>query len=748
MRDLWFKALIGVFLLCVAPLAVQAATVEYTLTVARQTVTIAGQAANKITVNGTLPGPTLRFTEGDEAIIHVVNTMKEETSVHWHGLIVPPLMDGVPGFNHFAAIKPGETFTYRFPIRQAGTYWYHAHTSGQEQDGLYGAMVIAPKAPDPMKVDRDYVIVVSDYSQESPDAILRHLKMSSDYYQFHRRTVGDFAADLAQDGVAKTLKTSEAWGRMRMLQTDLSDVSGYRFLINGAPDWSGAFSGGQKVRLRFINAASMTLFDVRIPGLKMTVVAADGQPVEPVTVDEFRLGNAETYDVVVEPAADRAYAIAAESLDREGFALGKLTPQSGMIAPIPTHRPRAQLTMADMNMDQMMQDDPDMEMDMSVVSGWAASGAPPGAKVLNYGALKAADTVSDTRPATRDITVRLGGNMRRYIWTIDGHTFDPDDGIAIGYNERVRLIFVNETMMAHPIHLHGMFMRLDNGQPADKMPAKHTVIVAPGQSVAVVVTGDHPGSWPLHCHLLYHMATGMMTTLRVAEPGQDGQNLTHVSAPSHAEDSHDHASAAFHSMRLETDVGRYNGKNVSSWDLDGWIGGDDNKLWLKSKGEIMGSAVDKTEIWALYSRNVATFWDAQIGVRQDIDPGKHSFAALGVNGLAPYFFETEAHLFIRDDGIVSVRLRQENEVLLTNRLIAKPYAEINLAAGGDRDMDVGAGLSEFKIGVQLRYEIQREFAPYGDVAWDQTFGQTAEFYRQINQRTGGMMATAGIRWMF
>ncbi len=504
------------------PLSASAETKDYHLTIDRQVVTITGEKLKKITVNGTIPGPVLHFTEGDDAVIHVTNNMTEDTSIHWHGMVLPANMDGAPGFSGFEAIKPGQTFTYRFPIRQSGTYWYHAHTLGQEQDGLYAGIVIAPKTPDPIVSDRDYVVLLSDYSREDSRQILAHLKMSSDYYQYHRRTLGDLLTDAGAMGPGKAVKSAAEWGKMRMLPTDLSDVSGYQFLVNGmtnSQNWTGVFKPGETVRLRFVNGSAMTMYDIRIPGLKMTVVAADGQAVEPVEIDEFRFGNAETYDVIVQPTEDKAYTIVAESIDREGFALGTLAPREGMKGDMPVHRPRARLTMADMNMGVMMKDNPNMDMSsMDEPSGWAQTGAPEGAKVLSYDDLRALGSQPDTREPTREIAVALGGNMNRYIWTMNGKTFDPSDGIKLAYNERVRITYTNETMMAHPMHLHGMFVQLENGQPMDKLPNKHTVIVPPGQTVSVLLTANNPGSWPFHCHLIYHMASGMMTTLIVAEP--------------------------------------------------------------------------------------------------------------------------------------------------------------------------------------------------------------------------------------
>ncbi len=542
------------WLLCLSHLAA-AATTEYTLTIDRQPVNITGRAVEKITVNGGIPGPTLVFTEGDDAVIHVINKLNEESSVHWHGLLVPGMMDGVPTFNGFNGIKAGETFTYRFKIRQSGTYWYHAHSMGQEQDGHYGSIVIKP-APNANQWDwqteRDYVILFSDFSEENASTILSNLKKSSDYYQNARRTVGDFFADVEKQGFGKAWDNASMWAEMRMLPTDLSDVTGYTFLVNGknnAQNWTGVFNKGECVRLRFINASAMTFYDVRIPNLKMTVIAADGQPIEPVTVDEFRFGIAETYDVVVEPKEDKAYTIVAESIDRTGFALATLAPREGMRGEMPTQRPRALLTMADMgmehgsgdhsghaghNMDNManMKGHDMSQMssadhaamghgqtdDASAVagSGWAQTGAPAGAKILNYKDLRYLDTQKDTRQPEREIEVRLGGNMERYIWTLNGKKYEDAEPIHLNYGERVRLKFINETMMAHPMHLHGMFVQLENGQAAGKLPNKHTVIVPPAQSYSVLLTADEAGEWAFHCHLLYHMTSGMMNKVVVA----------------------------------------------------------------------------------------------------------------------------------------------------------------------------------------------------------------------------------------
>jgi FtsP/CotA-like multicopper oxidase with cupredoxin domain len=499
-----------------------AKTVEYHLDINRNMVTNAGYPTEKITVNGFIPGPILQFTDGDEAIITVTNHMKEDTSIHWHGLLLPGGMDGVPGLNGFPGIKPGETFTYRFKIRQSGTYWYHAHSMGQEQDGLYGAFVISPKNKEPVHADRDYVVLLSDFSAESSSMIHKNLKMNSAYYNHAQRTLGDFFSDVTKSGFKAVWNDATDWGHMRMSQTDLADVSGYTFLINGkSPEdnWTGLFTSGERVRLRFINASAMSFYDVRIPGLKMTVVQADGQNVEPLPIDEFRFGVAETYDVIVEPKEDKAYSIVAEPIDRTGFAVGTLAPREGMRGEMPKQRPRALLSMFDMNMENMMKDMPDMDMttESATVSGWAKTGTPEGHKALNYKDLRYLGTQKDTRKPERTIEVRLDGNMERYIWTLNGKKYEESGPVMLRYGERVRLTFINDSMMAHPMHLHGMFVQLENGQPAGKLPNKHTVIVPPGQSYSVLLTADEPGEWAFHCHLLFHMMSGMMTTAVVAK---------------------------------------------------------------------------------------------------------------------------------------------------------------------------------------------------------------------------------------
>lgn len=560
-----------------APSAARAG--EYNLSISEKTVEYGGHETRAIAVNGTIPGPTLHFKEGEDVVIHVTNTMSIDSSIHWHGMLVPAAMDGVPGLNGFRGIKPGETFTYRFHVRQSGTYWYHAHSGLQEQMGLYGAIVIDPAKPDVTKSDRDYVVMLADFPPDQADRVLANLKVNSDYYNHAHRTIGDFFTDVSRDGWKATIADRKMWGGMRMDPTDLSDVSDYTFLINGKTAEANEtfqFKPRERVRLRFINGGTMTFFDVKIPGLKLTVVAADGQDVVPVSVDEFRIAPAEVYDVIVEPKDEKAYTLFAQSIDRTGYARATLAPHEGMQAAIPAMYPRALLTMADMGsmdgMDMSSGDDQPMAgmsmdsmdmsgMDMSKLpegkgkilyyrnpmggsdtsptpkkdamgmdyipvyegdtskpdtrpTGWLG-GFPPDEKVLSYADLKALTPHEDTRPADKELVLHLTGNMQRFIWTINGKKDGEAAPIALRYGERVKITFINDTMMAHPMHLHGMFVELMNGQPAAYMPKKHIVIVPPGKSYSVMLTADEEGTWAFHCHLLYHMAAGMMTELTV-----------------------------------------------------------------------------------------------------------------------------------------------------------------------------------------------------------------------------------------
>ncbi len=528
--------------LCFALLSVAKAN-TYDLSIGATTIDVTGTPRPALAINGGVPGPVLRFSEGEDLVINVANTLGVDTSIHWHGLILPPAQDGVPGIS-FDGIKPGTTHTYRFPAQQSGTYWYHSHSGLQEQAGVYGAIVIEPARREPFKFDRDYVVVLSDFHDHKPERIRANLKKKADYYNFSQRTAGDFFRDVSRNGLDATLEDRKMWGEMRMMPTDIADVSGYTYLANGrnpAQNWTGLFKPGERVRLRFVNASAMTYFDVRIPGLKMTVVQADGNNVQPVTVDEFRIAVAETYDVIVRPADDAAYTIFADTMGRTGFARATLAPREGMAGVVPEQRERPQLTMADMSMaDGSMagmdhtsmkgMDDTSMKgMDHSSMKGMdhskmgAAEKADPfyapgsgltpkaaaeGGRFLSYADLKAQKPRYKERPATREIELRLTGNMERYIWSINDVKYSDAEPIRLKYGERVRFKFVNETMMSHPMHLHGMWTILDNGS-GKWNPIKHTVNVPPGTTLYTETEVDAPGAWAFHCHLIYHMASGM-----------------------------------------------------------------------------------------------------------------------------------------------------------------------------------------------------------------------------------------------
>jgi len=592
----------------------------FDLTVGWLPVNFTGRPSRATAVNGSVPGPILRWREGDTVTIAVTNRLKHATSIHWHGVRVPADMDGVPGLS-FAGVPSGETFEYRFPVRQSGTYWYHSHSGFQEQTGLIGAVIIDPINHDPIEFDREYVVLLSDWTDGNPETIFRNLKAQSDYYNYHRLTLPNFVSAAAKDGFGPTVSQRLPWARMNMSPTDISDVTGatYTYLVNGhAPkaNWTGLFHAGERIRLRFINGSSMTFFDVRIPGLKMTVVQADGNDVEPVTVDEFRIGIAETYDVIVQPADAAAYTIFAQSEDRSGFARGTLAPKTGMTATVPPMDPFPMRTMADMGMGNMKSKKMgDMKgMDMSGMAGMDVPGMTttkkkdmpestepagvsqnmagmkmehsdmpvkkmgsdnvttplpqpgPGTtpimpvsgmsdtegqlpsnavhlrlgpqvdnvatevserlndpgdgltgndrRVLTYADLRARYRGVDGRPPTREIELHLSGNMERYIWGFNGKKFSNAEPIELKLGERVRFVLINDTMMEHPIHLHGLWSELENGHGEFNL-YKHTVIVKPAERLSYLVTADTPGHWAYHCHFMFHMDAGMFRTVVV-----------------------------------------------------------------------------------------------------------------------------------------------------------------------------------------------------------------------------------------
>jgi CopA family copper-resistance protein len=546
------------------------------LTIGHSHLKLNGRQGHAVAINGTVPGPLIRLREGQNVRLHVTNTLDEDTSIHWHGLLVPFQMDGVPGVS-FPGIKPGETFVYEFPIIQSGTYWFHSHSGLQEQEGHYAPMVIDPKGADPVAYDREHVVVLSDYSFLHPHAIFRKLKQQGGIFNYQKQTIDGLLA-----GRDQTLQERIEWAKMLMDPTDLSDITGavYSFLINGhgpEENWTGLFAPGERVRLRFINAAAQSIFNIRIPGLRLTVAAADGQNVRPVTVDEFQIGNAETYDVIVQPPEDRAYTLVAESIDRSGMGRATLAPRPGMTAEVPPLRKRPVLTMKDMGMDHAamgqagaapmpgmdhaamghgsapapapglaapklrgsdaMGDMGGMEMSMldplnapqvklgpgvQMIAPMAVdrTGDPGvglesvGHRVLVYKDLVALEPNPDTRAPSRAMEIRLTGNMERFWWGFDGRKYsEKPPPYTLRAGERVRITLVNDTMMTHPIHLHGHFFELVHG-PVGHMPRKHTVNVLPGGKVTFDVTGE-AGDWAFHCHMLYHMHAGMFRVFAV-----------------------------------------------------------------------------------------------------------------------------------------------------------------------------------------------------------------------------------------
>ena len=535
---------------------------RYDLSIGYSPIEIDGRQATATAVNGSVPGPLVHLREGDDIVLNVTNRLMdtEHSSIHWHGILVPFPMDGVPGVN-FEGIRPGETYEYRYRVKQAGTYWYHSHSRFQEQTGSYGPLVIDPKDGEPFAYDRDYPVVLSDWSFEDPEAIFRNINIEGHYYNFQQRTVWDFFDDVGERGFEDTVAARMAWGKMRMSPVDLADVTGhtYTYLMNGhspSMNWTALFTPGETIRLRFINASTTTNYDVRIPGLDMEVVMADGKAVRPVVVHEFRIGVAETYDVLVRPGKDRAYTLFAESLDRSGYTRGTLAPEPGLEAPVPALRPRPVRRLQDIGMggmahgamggksqrnmthgsEPMSQDDripgpngpapfkpegnrsnvamvvmnPRYRMDEPGIGigddGW---------KVLTYDDLVSTESQPYAGTVDREMTINITANMERYMFSFDGKKFSEHPGpYLFRHNERLRLFLVNHTMMEHPIHLHGMWMQLENG--ADKAPFKHTVLTKPGEVLSALITPIEKGDWAFHCHLLYHMEAGMFQVVRVA----------------------------------------------------------------------------------------------------------------------------------------------------------------------------------------------------------------------------------------
>ncbi|HEX2344693.1 MAG TPA: copper resistance system multicopper oxidase [Vicinamibacterales bacterium] len=574
---------------------------EFDLHIGETPTNFTGNPRVAFTVNGSVPAPTLRWKEGDTVTLRVANTLDEDASIHWHGILLPANMDGVPGLS-FHGIRPGETYVYRFTVRQAGTYWYHSHSGFQEQRGVYGPLVIEPRDPAPFQYDREHVVMLTDWTDENPERVFAKLKKRSDYYNFQQRTVGDFFRDVRSMGLKNALADRKMWGEMRMNPTDLADVSGYTYtyLMNGvtpAGNWTALFKPGERVRLRFINGSAMSYFDVRIPGLKMTVVAADGQYVHPVTVDEFRIATAETYDVIVEPSGQDAFTIFAQSMDRTGFAAGTLAVRESLRAAVPELDPRSMLTMADMGHGAMGHDmgamtsqtsagegapakpvvpdphaghqppakptpqaasdphaghtrppqqpaDPHAGHDMSAMGGGpqqhpvSENGNPlvdmqtmmptsrlddpgiglrdNGRRVLTYADLRSVFGDPDGRQPGRTIELHLTGHMERFAWSFNGVKFSDAEPLRLKYGERLRIVLVNDTMMTHPIHLHGMWSDIEDDQ-GNFHVRKHTVDMPPGTRRSYRVTADALGRWAYHCHLLFHMEAGMFREVRVEE---------------------------------------------------------------------------------------------------------------------------------------------------------------------------------------------------------------------------------------
>ena len=530
---------------------------EIDLVVEETWVDYTGNPRLATTINGSLPAPTLRLREGDTVTIRVTNRLREMTAIHWHGILLPFEMDGVPGMS-FAGIAPGETFTYRFTLRQSGTYWYHSHAGMQELTGMYGALIVEPREGESIRADREHVLLLSDWTAEDPCRVFAKLKAQSDYYNYHQPTVMAFFHDAAEHGLRAAMAKRGMWNEMRMSPTDLADLSAetLTYLVNGrtpAGNWTGLFKPGERVRLRFINGAGNTFYDVRIPGLKMTVVQSDGQPVEPVTVDEFRFGPGETYDVLIEPKDD-ACTLFAQAMDRSGYARATLASREGLTAPVPPLDPVPWLSMGDMMgaMDHAGHGTHDRHgaqnghegmamtdlkhpstqvrhartefgpsVDMRVDTPRTNLDDPGvglrgnGRQVLTLNQLSTIGGSIDRRDPTRELELHLTGNMERYTWSLDGVAFGSSTPVTFKHGERLRVILHNDTMMTHPMHMHGMWSELES-PGGGFLVRRHTIPVQPAQRISYLVTADAIGRWAWHCHLMFHMHAGMFREVLVA----------------------------------------------------------------------------------------------------------------------------------------------------------------------------------------------------------------------------------------
>lgn len=656
----------------------QAGVREYNLVIRYQDVSITGRDVTAMTINGSMPGPTLRFKEGDLARIHVRNEMDVETSIHWHGMLLPNLQDGVP-YLTTPPVLPGGTFTYEFPLNQSGTFWYHSHTGLQEQRGVFGSIVIEPEIPD-VQTDRELVVVLSDWTDESPDEALRTLKSGSDFYSLKKGTVQSLLGAFRAEAVPDVLKRS--WQRMPPM--DISDIAYDRFLVNGRPSAELNARPGETVSLRIINASASTYFYLQFAGGEMQVISADGMNVHPVMMRRLLIAVAETYDIIIIVPENGLYEFRATAQDGSGFSSLFIGAGDRISAP---GVPKPDLykmhggghdAMQMGGMEGMMHHE---EMAMPVDE----RPLPP------YDELRSTkSTALSGEHQLREVTLELTGDMERYVWSINGKTLNESDVIKINKGENVRFVLLNRTMMHHPMHLHGHFFRVVN-KHGDYSPLKHTVDVPPLGTTIIEFYADEEKDWFFHCHVLYHLEAGMANIVHYEGTEPDPQ-IAAIRENLFREHWYLWAETSLLTQMTEGKVTAADTRNTLSaeWEA-GWN--------------------EDYEAVFTYERYFTRFFQAFAGGVLT-DGEQRDRGIIGLRYLLPLLFESSLWLDTEGD----VRLSLENSIQLTDRLYA--FGEFQYDTESNEEWLAGAGWrinryfsiigqyhSEYKggIGVNIRY---------------------------------------------
>lgn len=771
-------------------------TVEYKL------VNFAGKVTKAITVNSQIPAPTLHFKQGDSVSINVHNHLDKETAIHWHGLLVPWQMDGVAGITQHG-IPPGGVFHYKFTMEQTGTYWYHAHAGLQEQQGLYGAFIIDPPKPPAYKYTKDHVIVLSDWSNTYPDQILANLKKEGDYYspKFPLQPslvkfIHDYRKASAQER-KNIIDDYKMMQQMRMSIYDISDVAYDAFLLNGKPNfqpWTSLVKVGDVVRLRFIGAGGSTIFNVKIPGTSMQMMHVQGNDVIPYSIKEFKIAPGETYDVLVKIKQNHPYIIYAESIDTLGAAYGALITKPHQLVnyhditpfpePLPVMRDMMALmmnnsssssmymvmnspTMTDikkpktmsMKMDPNMKMDPSMNMssmnmssmDMSMPTEATIIGdkllpfTPSEAKTFGtkYQSLQAAVKTNDPdKPVSKVIKMELFGYMDRYIWFINGVPEYKAHPIPLKPNKRYRFIFTNPSMMRHPMHIHGHWFILRNGHGRYD-PLLHTLDIPPGATVVADVDTDASGQWLFHCHLLYHMMSGMSRVFQYstlieitkgeANPEHIIKQTPYINRPIVRVDKEPiDASLVHHPMAHP--MGLYSANflelgedpfhNSQKLTFKGLYGRDYNKIELYTNdAEIYKGSVQTADMDIFYWHLISQFWAIKGGVNYFYRPAQTPYLqpGIGIEGLMPYFIDTNIRgYYYRNSFKLDAEFSRDSQI--TNNFFIRTGIRTILASKTVTKAEIGSGLNQMRYIIRPYYRLMPGLNIFSEYEHEQDYG--------------------------